>query len=309
MKPIMKTSLLLVALLAGLGAPSPLVAQNTFGGRIPAKQGAPPVAEGLKHFNLDFPGGTPRELVAAISKATSQHLNVIVPARQAGTKIMPIKVENVTVPELFRAIATSSKREVPVVTGPGTGGQKTIQMHTSSLSFQQNSEPVTDETIWSFQSTEPDEEYKAMISAVLEPEQVCQYFQLGPYLQDNTIEDITTAIQTGWKMLKVDPMPQLSFHQETKLLIAVGAAERVVQIPNVLAQLPLDNTVAVERIAKWQAELEDIEAKKAGDWEKQALEKRWQIARLAHSQKARETIQNPPPYPQGPPPMRTIQSK
>ena len=105
-------------------------------------------------------------------------------------------------------------------------------------------------------------------------------------------EDITTAIQTGWKMLKVDPVPQLSFHQETKLLIVVGAANYVAQIPIVLNQLPLDNSAAVDKIAKWQTELEELEAKKAGDWEKEAAALREKIDRLARSQRARETIQN-----------------
>ena len=92
--------------------------------------------------------------------------------------------------------------------------------------------------------------------------------------------------------MKVDPVPQLSFHEETKLLIAVGAGEHVGQIPNVLQQLPLDNSAAVDKIAKWQAELDDIETKKAADWEKQAQTLREKIERLARAQRARETIQN-----------------
>src|SRR5262245_30780122 len=61
----------------------------------------------LKHFDLDFPGGTPREFVAAISKAMGRPLNVVIPESNADVPIMPIKVSNVTVPELFRAIQSA----------------------------------------------------------------------------------------------------------------------------------------------------------------------------------------------------------
>ena len=74
------------------------------------------------------------------------------------------------------------------------------------------------------------------------PPDVCQYFQLAHYLDYYTFEDITTAIQTGWKMLRIDPSPQLSFHAETRLLIAVGPAGAISQIPGVLSQLPTGKT-------------------------------------------------------------------
>ena len=273
---------------------------------------SPAVEPVLKRFNLDFPGGTPGALAAAISKAMGRHLNLIIPASHADTKIMPMKVESVTVPDLFRAIQTASARQVPVVTGStsrsGTmPAQRSFQYKTVEISFIPTSGTVTDETVWSFGSTEPTAEDSAVLAKGEEPEQVCQYFQLAPYLQDHTVEDITTAIQTGWKMLKVDPVPQLSFHQETKLLIAVGSSEQVAQIPMVLQQLRLDDSTAVEKIAKWQAGLAEIEEKKAGDWQKQALEMRQKIADLAKAQKARETIRNPPAGPVLPPVIRNVQ--
>ena len=61
-----------------------------------------------------------------------------------------------------------------------------------------------------------------------------------------------------------------------------------------LQQLPLDNSTAIETIAKLQAELAELEAKKAGDWEKQAEGLREKIKRVASAQRARETIQNAP---------------
>jgi hypothetical protein len=244
--------LIVVEPMAGFGQVAPPVVQP----RPQVTQKAPPLPapelETLTRFDLDFPGGPPRQLVAAISKATGKHLNVIIPARNADVQIMPIKVENVTVRELFRAIQTASAREVPIVTAVGPGNQKAIQYKNSSLSFQQNSEPTTDETVWSFISTGPTEEDNAVLTAAAQPEEVCQYFQLARYLEDHSVEDITTAIQTGWKMLHIDPVPQLSFHKETKLLIAVGPKDQISMIPQVLEQLHLDATAGLEKLAKLQ---------------------------------------------------------
>jgi len=86
------------------------------------------------------------------------------------------------------------------------------------------------------------------------PQQFCRFYQLGPYLQDYSIQDITTAIQTGWKLLGVKSSPQLKFHPETKLLIAVGPPEQLATIDTVLSQL--------------RKTPKDVPAKKDGDGSK-----------------------------------------
>jgi hypothetical protein len=63
---------------------------------------------------------------------------------------------------------------------------------------------------------------------------------LGPYLETYKVEDITTAVQTGWKMLGDPSPPTLNFHKDTKLLIAVGELERLKLIDSVLAELSGD---------------------------------------------------------------------
>jgi len=252
----------------------------------------------LKRFELDFAGGTPAELAAAISKATGKHLNLIIPNEHAQTRLMPIKVVGVTVAELFDAIRTASAREMPLVTGVSAGlnskSTKARQLQVSyrqiAISFLPSSAPVTDETVWSFNSTAPTAEDVAALAKMSEPEQVCQYFQLAPYLEDRTVEDITTAIETGWKMLGVQPVPKLSFHPETKLLIAVGPSDYVAQIPAVLDQLPLDDSAVVEKIAKLQGDLEDIRAKNEPDVNKKASEIGARINRIVAMQKARERL-------------------
>ena len=59
-------------------------------------------------------------------------------------------------------------------------------------------------------------------------EKVCQFYPLALYLNRGfTVDDITTAIQTGWKMAGVTPTPELNYHKETKLLIAFGEPNKL----------------------------------------------------------------------------------
>ena len=66
---------------------------------------------------------------------------------------------------------------------------------------------------------------------------------MTPYLERGlTVDDITTAIQTAWTMLGSTPgndqaAPQISYHKETKLLIAVGEASKLETIDAVLKAL------------------------------------------------------------------------
>ena len=56
----------------------------------------------LTRFSLDFPGGKPKELVAAIQKALGKPLNAIVPDEFADVKLPPLKMANVNAADLFR---------------------------------------------------------------------------------------------------------------------------------------------------------------------------------------------------------------
>jgi hypothetical protein len=65
---------------------------------------------------------------------------------------------------------------------------------------------------------------------------------LSPYLDRGfTVDDITTAIQTGWKMAGEMPTPELNYHKETKLLIAYGEPNKLQTIQQVLQTLPSVN--------------------------------------------------------------------
>ncbi len=67
---------------------------------------------------------------------------------------------------------------------------------------------------------------------------ICEFYQLEPYLEAGyTVEDITTAVKTGWKMLGITKPPEITYHKDTKVLIAVGEEDKVNLIADVLKQL------------------------------------------------------------------------
>jgi hypothetical protein len=186
----------------------------------PAQQRPPPTTSSVQipdlvKFDLDFPGGTPRQLVAAIEKASGKSLNAIVSDDDAELHLPALKMRAVNVAELFQALSFASQKTIPT-----PGGYSTTE-----FGFRGLGNP-SDNSVWYFYNLKPHPETKA-----------CRFYQLAPYLETYKVEDITTAIQTGWKMLGETNPPTISFHKDTKLLIAVGEQSRLQLIDFVLQQL------------------------------------------------------------------------
>lgn len=251
---MIKRLLLLAGLLAWLPAfaqtptpvaPPPLVAAppasqnfNDRMQRIIAKATEPAAEPALTKFSLDFPGGTPKQLVAAIEKAMSRPLNAIIPPEHADLKLPPLKMSNVDVRQLFQALEQTSQKTETYVTGTyysfqGSNPSSSYQQMRTGYGFRTQGQ-ISDESIWYFYVEKP----TLPPAEVRTPQKLCRYFALAPYLErGQTVDDITTAIQTGWKMLGDDDAPKISFHKETKLLIAVGEPEKLAIIDDVLRAL------------------------------------------------------------------------
>jgi hypothetical protein len=256
----MKKSILLAASLLALnltpvfGQPNPngtLPPGPTYQQRLNAivNQANGATAPTLTKFNLDFPGGTPKELVAAIEKAMGKPLNAIIPDETADTKIPALKMSNVDVPHLFNAVVNMSYKYAPRNFGGGGGGFGSQPRDVvSSYGFETRDGDMSDDSIWYFFV------YKAPTQqAPPPPQKICQFFSLSPYLDHGfTVDDITTAIQTGWKMAGVTPTPELNYHKETKLLIAFGEPKDLNTINNVL------NTLPAQKAVQTQSELDSI---------------------------------------------------
>jgi hypothetical protein len=210
-------------------APTPAPAPSNFSDRLQKiirQAGEPEPAPALSRFNLDFPGGTPRELVAAIEKAMGRPLNAIVPDELADTKLPALKMTSVDISQLFSALRLASQK-TEIVQNPGYGGG--YSTHQTAYGFRTEGK-LSDDSIWYFYAERPIQPPP--------PSSVCRFYSLAPYLDRGaTVDDITTAIETGWKMLGETSPPKISFHKDTKLLIAVGEASKLETIDAVLKAL------------------------------------------------------------------------
>jgi hypothetical protein len=190
---------------------APIAAFGQQNAEPPTARVAPPPPHPMTKFSLDFKGGTPGDLVAAIEKAMGKPLNAIVPPEYANQRMPAMKMDDVDASQLFSALNMAESRSEPYY---GASGQMTYV----STSFGFATDGLrTDNSVWYFFSRSVPKEVK-----------ICLFFSLAPYLdQGLTVDDITTAIQTGWSMLGESPVPTLSFHKETKLLIAVGSQRQL----------------------------------------------------------------------------------
>src|SRR5262249_7868927 len=121
-------------------------------------------------FDLDFRGGTPRELVSTIEKTTGKSLNVIIPKEDESIEIPSMRFKSVTVPDLFKAISLASQKQ-EVVSGTFVNTYYTFETQGQG-----------EDSIFYFKSNKP-----------RPVQEFCKFYQLGEYLQNYSIEDITTA--------------------------------------------------------------------------------------------------------------------
>jgi hypothetical protein len=233
----MKTFLSLVILLATSAAPQSFAQnmdpQGTVEKQI-ASRGFPPEAPPkLYKFDLDFAGGTPGELIQAIQKAMNHPLNAIIPNDGASVRLPPLKMKDVTVFQLFEALELATHSQRAYYNGaqrnPFDNNQPTVTWTDTSFGFRTSplDGPISNESIWYFS-----------VKGNIAMPKISRFFLLTPYLNRGlTVDDITTAIQTGWKMQGDSNPPTLSFHKETKLLIAVGDLNQLQTIDDVLKAL------------------------------------------------------------------------
>lgn len=211
---LMKTLGLSLLLCGAIGA-QVVRAQNQV--PTPADRPPQPTIPAQPQFDLSFSGGGPRDLVAALEKAIGKPLNVIIAKEYENEEIPAMKFKNVTVPEVFDALRMASQRQL--IFGNS--------IHNTSYSFETQGHGP--DAIYYFKKNEP--------PTPPEAPRFCKFYQLGDDLQTYSIEDITTSIQTAWKMLGIKTPPLLKFHAETKLLIAVGPVDELRTIDDALREL------------------------------------------------------------------------
>jgi hypothetical protein len=210
-------------------------------------------------FDLVFPGGGPVDLVKAIEAASGRPLNAIINKQDEDVEMPPLKMAGVNVARLFQALEPMSVKDVAVITGTfnyGAGPRSSPQYTTvtTSYGFRTVGDP-TENSIWFFHVQRP------TLPPLISSGKVCRFFSLAPYLERGfTVDDITTAIQTGWKMAKNSSPPELNYHKETRLLMAFGDPYELKTIDTVLETLPSSNATRTELDSMRQA-IKDLQAK------------------------------------------------
>lgn len=192
-----------------------------------------------KRFDLDFAGGGPSEFIAAVSKARGKAVNAIIPTDLADTQLPPMRLKEVTLVQIIEALEEVSRKTVAYTTGsyfgiPGQPPPRSYQQMTTSFGFRTKG-ARTDDAIWYFYCDRPAEP----ADEATPPTETVRFYQLARYLDAFKVDDITTAIRTGWMLggHEESTMPKLTFLRETKLLIVRGTPDYLQTIEDVLREL------------------------------------------------------------------------
>ena len=191
-------------------------------------QRGPQETEPVKRFDLNFKGGVPKDLIQAIENAAGMPVNVFIPEGNEDFLLPAFKLKNVSVSQLFHTLGIASSR-AEYRRNPGGAWQHA----TTSYGFRTPDQPVTTNSIWYFYV----EGLPAKTEPVPPPIPQVRFWNLESYLDKLKVEDITTAIETGWKMGGVNPLPKLTFHKDTKLLVVLGQDDQLRLVDDVLREL------------------------------------------------------------------------
>lgn len=224
MKALLLTTLLILAVQVPMRAQVPGQPYPIPGSQEPAEE--------LPKFDIEFPGGYPAELVGAIQRSLDRvdrelFINVIIPPEFDEVMLPALKMRNVDVAQLFKALEFSSQRQVNTPSHGLPGFQPQYRQTTTRYGFR-TAGPISPRTIWYFYAEQPAES---------EPVSLVRYYQLARYLTEFTMDDIASALDAGWKMLGETNTPKLNFHADTKLLIAVGTPQHLEMINSMLKEL------------------------------------------------------------------------
>src|SRR5207249_2413747 len=106
------------------------------------------------------------------------------------TRLPALKMKNVNVSELFESLSAASQRQQVLF----NSDRSSYTTASTSYGFRYQGQ-VSDDTIWNFYVEKPTFPERTI-------PKICRFYSLAPYLERGTsVDDITTAIKTGAKML------------------------------------------------------------------------------------------------------------
>jgi hypothetical protein len=157
-------------------------------------------------FNLDFKGGTPQELAKTMrtefekTMTEPPAINVVIPDDLANTQVPAIQMRKVDAGGVFEALNQIWRNE----------GLQWVR---------------AGDNVWVLHRAPDRRKTRA--------------FYVGDLLKKFKINDITTAVKTTWEFNgpEKSSQPDLKYHQETNMLIALADKEQLDSASEVLEQL------------------------------------------------------------------------
>ncbi len=195
-------------------------------------------------FDLNFPGGSPTELVKAISDQLAKPLSVIVMPKDKDAVVPAFHVHQVTVRELFLVLSQASRESVVVNNG------RQIEHQVVEWSFQcPNDGMPNEDSLWYLFRNLP-QKPPAPVAGGTEASGSVSVYNLADLCALNTTDTeelkkraqvVTEAIMQAWGMGKratgsVDEggNGEVKFHEATGLLMVYATAEQTRTASNVL---------------------------------------------------------------------------
>ncbi|NQV33553.1 MAG: hypothetical protein HQ515_12750 [Phycisphaeraceae bacterium] len=155
-------------------------------------------------FNIDFPGGELKTLIEAIKTQNEGTIpNIMMNERAAETELPPFCMVNLRLMELMDALSIMNR------------GLRVENMSDSVFAVSAG-DPAAESFVAIYD-----------IRHLLDPDNP-QHFKM---------DDIATAIRTGWDMISFSTYPDMKVHQETSLLIIRGGKEEQAIAETVIKQL------------------------------------------------------------------------
>lgn len=217
MNKVILMVVLLMTSLAGLMAQEAPASRDSAETRRAGPSGRRATPQNEPRFDISFPGGPLEALFKAVSQASGEPLNLIVSGDTSEVTLPAFTLTHVTVDDLMNALQHASLR---LEIRENEKAEERLRNVGLRLIRQGN--------IWTL-----------LVEKSVPPEspRLIQFHNLEHYLGKYQLKDITTAIQTGWKMIDPRHPIDLAFHEETKLLVVAGTTRQIELVESVLNEL------------------------------------------------------------------------
>ncbi|MGV3771901.1 MAG: hypothetical protein ACO1QB_03305 [Verrucomicrobiales bacterium] len=216
-------------MIMGQGVPGQPPPPRSFHSIVPSEPEQP--------FNIYFEGGTPKDFLKALEESLKDLPPVIIPANAADITIPSFELRNVTLSDVFNALNILGMREnwswQPTSRPNGSPGSAIyVLLKQESVTLQRQ-----------FPYNLPG--YQQPVSSEIK----VQPIHVGYLLEKYKIEDLTTAIETGWSMsgkvsITDSIEPELKYHKDTEMLLIKGYPSHLNFVTELFKQLqaPINKT-------------------------------------------------------------------